>query len=73
VDLAGDPEYASELARLADAHFNWTRQHHSRITVTGEQINARAKGKEPPGILIGFWDKDALEKAGKNLPGKALG
>ncbi|MEO9827196.1 MAG: phosphonate monoester hydrolase, partial [Paracoccaceae bacterium] len=73
VDLAGDPEYASELARLADAHFNWTRQHHSRITVTGEQINARAKGKEPPGIYIGIWDKDEMEKVGKILPDKASG
>ncbi|CAN0582533.1 unnamed protein product, partial [Ectocarpus sp. 12 AP-2014] len=73
VDLATDAKHSSELARLKEAHFDWTRQHHSRITVSADQVDRRAKGKEPPGILIGFWDKDSLEKAGKNLPGKALG
>ncbi|NNE87408.1 MAG: sulfatase-like hydrolase/transferase, partial [Silicimonas sp.] len=72
-DLATDPAYASEVTRLAEAHFEWARQHHTRITVTAEEVNVRAQNKEPPGIFIGFWDKTELEGAGKKLPDKASG
>jgi arylsulfatase A-like enzyme len=64
-DLGADPAYEAERARLADAIFTWARKHHSRITVTPERVD-QISGREPPGILIGFWDeKDYEEEFGK--------
>ncbi|MEJ2432217.1 MAG: alkaline phosphatase family protein [Pseudolabrys sp.] len=64
-DLGADPAYEQERARLADAIFTWARQHHNRITVTPERIN-KMSGREPKGILIGFWDeKDYEEEFGE--------
>ena len=58
---AAEPAAARE--RLTNALFDWTRQHHSRITLTPERIEAMTGG-EPPGILIGFWDEDDLAAHG---------
>ncbi len=56
--------------RLADAIFTWARKHHNRITVTPERVNQMA-GREPQGILIGYWDeKDYEEEFGKPFPAK---
>ncbi len=43
--------------RLYDALFEWARKHHSRTTVTNEEIEKRT-GKEPPGVIIGVWDEE---------------
>jgi arylsulfatase A-like enzyme len=67
-DLGADPAYEVERARLADAIFTWARKHHSRITVSPERVNQMA-GREPPGILIGYWDeKDYEEVFNKPFP-----
>ena len=50
-------EVKAVLQRLEAALFKWTRQHHSRITVSNEQIDKMLKGSEPSGILIGYWDE----------------
>ena len=55
-DLGADPRHAGERARLHEAIFAWARQHHNRITLAPEQINARS-GREPPGIVLGVWDE----------------
>lgn len=68
VDLGADPKYAVEIERLSDAHFRWTRNHHNRITRSAEQIDRMTKGKEPPGIYIGFWDSKDLEAANRPAP-----
>ena len=66
-DLGADPAYEQQRARLYDAIFTWARQHHNRITVSPERINTMA-GREPPGILIGYWDeKDYEQQFGKPL------
>ena len=69
-----DPEPAAARERLTQALFDWTRQHHSRITLPPERIEAMT-GREPPGILIGFWDEADLaahdmpfHKAGEKSP-----
>jgi len=67
-DLAQDPAYASELERLTKLHFEWSRRHHNRITLSAETIEKMADGKEPPGIMIGFADKEELEAVGKKVP-----
>ncbi len=72
-DLQNDPAELEDLggverpdldvvrARLSDAIFHWARRHHARITVTPERIEAMT-GREPDGILIGFWDEAEYEK-----------
>ena len=61
-DLGADPATQEVRDRLEQALFKWARQHHARITVTPDFVNARAGG-EPPGIVIGVWDEDGYEEA----------
>lgn len=67
-DLGADPAYGDELARLKDMHFEWTRQHHSRITRSAKIIEKMTDNKEPPGIIIGYANKEELERDGRSLP-----
>lgn len=72
-DLGADPAYAAELARLRELHFDWARQHHSRITRTAAQIEQMTINKEPPGIYIGYRDKAEVESDGRRLPDHTVG
>ncbi len=67
-DLGADPKFKGELKRLGDLHFEWTRKHHNRITRSAETIEKMTDNKEPPGILIGFANKEELEQQGRDLP-----
>ena len=60
-DLGDHPDHAEIRARLADAIFQWSRQHHNRITMAPEIIE-QMSGREPPGILIGVWDEAEYEQ-----------
>ena len=73
VNLGENSQFADELARLRDAHFHWTRGHHSRITRSATQVDNMAKGKEPPGIYIALWDEDEMTRHGHKLPKNASG
>ena len=73
IDLGTNPEFADQVSRLADLHFQWTRQHHNRITRTAAVIEIMTDSKEPPGILIGYRDKEELEADGLALPDHAKG
>ncbi len=42
------------------AIFEWSRKHHSRMTMTPEQIE-RMTGREPPGKVVGVWDDAQFE------------
>ncbi|MEJ6748074.1 MAG: alkaline phosphatase family protein [Octadecabacter sp.] len=68
VDLGNDPAHADQIERLAALHFEWARKHHNRITRSSGIVEAMTDKGEPPGIYIGFKDKDELEAAGKKLP-----
>lgn len=71
-DLEADPQELNNLGgvqnfeldavrtRMSNAIFTWARRHHNRITLTPERIEAMT-GKEPDGILIGFWDEADYE------------
>lgn len=65
VDLGADPAFERIRTELAAAHFAWTRQHHTRTTVTAERVEKMAASREPAGIYIGFWDEDEL--SGSNV------
>ena len=62
VDLGASEvsEHVDVRARMEAEIARWSRQHHTRITKTPEWIEA-VTGKEPPGILIGFWDEAEFE------------
>lgn len=68
VDLGADPSYAGQIERLAALHFEWSRQHHNRITRSAAIVEKMTDNKEPPGILIGYATKEELEKNGRALP-----
>jgi arylsulfatase A-like enzyme len=61
LDFGADPKLEPVRQRLRDAIFRWACRHHNRTTLTPQQIDARA-GTEPPGILIGFWDEEEVER-----------
>ena len=63
-DLGSNPDFQEEIDRLAAHHFAWARQHHSRITKSAAAVEAMTDAKEPPGIIIGFANRDELEAAG---------
>lgn len=72
-DLGNDPDFAGEIDRLSELHFCWAREHHSRITRRPALIERMTDAKEPPGIFIGFWDRQELEERGCSLPDHADG
>ncbi|MFK7995551.1 MAG: hypothetical protein AB8B87_15555 [Granulosicoccus sp.] len=66
--LSQDPAFADRPATLKGLHFEWTRQHHNRITRSASIIEKMTDGKEPPGIFIEFANKDELAQEGLSLP-----
>lgn len=68
VDLASDPAYADQLDRLSTLHYEWSRQHHNRITRSAEVVEIMTDNNEPPGIIIGFANKEESAELGIKLP-----
>ncbi|MEM8631979.1 MAG: alkaline phosphatase family protein [Pseudomonadota bacterium] len=73
INRAGDPDCAAHLDRLREAHFAWTRQHHMRMTRTPVAVEAMTDAREPPGILIAYWDAEELVADGLQMPEHAKG
>ncbi|WP_419914857.1 alkaline phosphatase family protein [Hoeflea sp.] len=67
-DLGTSPEHEDQLRRLGDLHFEWARQHHTRITRTPEIIEKMTDAREPEGIYIAYWDPEELEADGLRMP-----
>ena len=44
-DLGEDPQYQAQIKRLREVHFDWARQHHTRITRTPEIIEKMVTGR----------------------------
>ena len=70
-EIGADPAYASEISRLSACHFDWLRRHHNRITKSAEAVEKMTDMREPPGILIGYNDRQELEADGLRLPDHA--
>lgn len=68
VDLGDDPAHREQVKRLAALHFDWSRQHHTRTTLSADRIETMTDSGEPPGILIGYANADELEADGLALP-----
>lgn len=67
-DLGDNPAHQDQIDRLSALHFNWTRQHHSRITRKAEIIEAMTDEREPSGIVIAYWDEKELAANGLPMP-----
>jgi len=67
-DLGDDPNYEDQLERLNALHFEWARQHHTRITLSPETIEKMTDSKEPPGIYIAYWDEEEVVSDGLDMP-----
>ena len=72
-DLGNDPAYEDQIERMHNLHFEWTRRHHSRVTMSAQTVEEMTDNKEPPGIMIGYRDKAELEADGLRLPPHAEG
>ena len=51
-EIGDDPRYASEIDRLRELHFAWSRQHHRRITKDAETVEKMMKAKSLPALLL---------------------
>ncbi len=67
-DLATNPAYTEQLARLAAMHYEWSRRHHNRITRDAATIERMTDEREPPGIIIGYANREELEDDGLQMP-----
>lgn len=67
-DLGAMLEYAEQLEKMKAMHFEWSRQHHNRITRSAEVVEAMTDNKEPPGIFIAYANKEELEDNNRSLP-----
>jgi len=67
-DLGADPAHAEQIARLKELHFDWTRQHHQRITRPAAIVEAMTDDREPEGIYIAHIDQAGLEDQGLKMP-----
>ena len=67
-DLGADPAHAAQIERLAGLHFDWARRHHSRITRSPEIIEKMTDDREPPGIVIAYWDEAEMKEHGIPMP-----
>ncbi|MEM6387383.1 MAG: alkaline phosphatase family protein [Pseudomonadota bacterium] len=67
-DLGADPAYAAQIDRMRSLHFDWARQHHTRITRPTEIIEKMTDEREPQGIYIAYWDEEELVTDGLEMP-----
>ena len=67
-DLGESPDHQQEIERLRALHFDWAREHHTRITRSPEIIEKMTDMREPEGIYIAYWDKDELDEDGRQMP-----
>ncbi|MEM8732203.1 MAG: phosphonate monoester hydrolase, partial [Pseudomonadota bacterium] len=67
-DLGDSPDHRDQIERLKALHFDWARQHHTRITRSAEVIEKMTDAREPEGIYIAYWDQDELEADGLRMP-----
>ena len=67
-ELGGDPAHVDQLERLGALHFDWSRQHHTRITRDAATIDKISERGAPPGVLIGYVSKSDADADGRLYP-----
>ena len=67
-DLGNNPDFKGQISRLRELHFEWARRHHNRITRPASIVEKMTDAKEPPGVMIGYWNQKELKPSGRRLP-----
>ena len=67
-DLGNNPDFTDQVSRLRELHFEWARRHHNRITRPAAIVEKMTDAKEPPGVMIGYWNQKELKPSGRRLP-----
>ena len=67
-DLGNNPDFKGQISRLRELHFEWARRHHNRITRPAAIVEKMTDAKEPPGVMIGYWNQKELKPSGRKLP-----
>lgn len=67
-DLGGDPAFGDQIARLQAMHFDWSRRHHNRLTRDAAAVEAATTRGAPPGVLIGYANKEEVDRDGRIFP-----
>jgi len=67
-DLGNNPDFKGQISRLRELHFEWARRHHNRITRPAAIVEKMTDAKEPPGVMIGYWNQNELKPSGRRLP-----
>ena len=67
-DLGNNPDFTDQISRLRELHFEWARRHHNRITRPAAIVEKMTDAKEPPGVMIGYWNQKELKPSGRRLP-----
>lgn len=63
IDLGEEPQMLDQIKRLEADLFAWYRKHHTRTTISDEEIARRAGREFQRGIYIGFWDQTDIDEA----------
>lgn len=63
VDLGRNPDYAVQRAYMSDLLLDWSAGLKNRVTVADDVMASRVGKSARGGILIGFWDQDAVPEA----------
>ena len=67
-EIGADPTYADQIKRLEALHFDWTRRHHTRITRDAQTVEKLTDRGPLPGVLIGYDNRESVEKDGRIFP-----
>lgn len=67
-ELGADPAHADQVARMQALHFEWTRRHHTRLTRDRAAIETATDRGAPPGVLIGYANRDEADQDGRIFP-----
>ena len=68
VDLGGDPRFAAQIDRMKALHFEWSRQHHTRITRDPAAVETATDRGAPPGVLIAYANRSEVDSDGRIFP-----
>ncbi|MDP6190177.1 MAG: sulfatase-like hydrolase/transferase, partial [Gammaproteobacteria bacterium] len=63
IDLGREPDYALQRAYMSDLLLDWSAGLKNRVTVGHNAMQGRFDHSDRRGILIGYWDQQAVPEA----------
>ena len=65
VDQGDNPQMEQTRDELLELLHSWYRRHHTRTTISEEEIEARVGGDIRKGLYVGFWNEEERAEADK--------